>query len=111
MASNAYLPDFQDTVVPGHRAASTVVRSIRPARAAHDTVTSISPERLVAVIGLLALIVFLLASIAGIARAQVRKGKDFRFAQQAAPKQSATVYSSQGGAGRADAGSVVALSD
>lgn len=48
-------------------------------------------------VALVALVVLLLASIAGVAKAQVNKGSDFQFVQQTAPAPSATVYSSRGG--------------
>ena len=48
-------------------------------------------------VALVALVVLVLASIAGVAKAQVNKGSDFQFVQQAAPSPSATVYSNRGG--------------
>ncbi len=68
----------------------------------------LSPARVVAGIGLLALLVWLLAAIASVAQAQVRKGQDFQFAQPpAAPAK--TIYSSRGGTRVNELGPVAAL--
>lgn len=110
MATNTHTPDFQDTLPAAYR--TDAVRRMRNRAADTDGLpTLISPERMVAFIGLLAMVVLLLASIAGVARAQVRKGSDFQFAQQATPAQAATVYSSRGGTSVADLGPVAALSN
>lgn len=66
--------------------------------AAQQRIASISPERLVAFVGLLALVVLLLAAIASVAQAQVRKGEDFQFVRQAPVAQEKALYSSRGGA-------------
>ena len=110
MATNTHTPDFQDTMPAACR--PTTARPPRsPAADADDLVTLISPERVVVVIGLLTMVVLLLASIAGVAQAQVRKGHDFQFAQSPAAPQAATVYSSQGGARVYELGPVAALSN
>ncbi|QTD46135.1 hypothetical protein [Ottowia testudinis] len=97
MATNPQTTDFEDTLTAG--ASDTLASRLNRSDAAAVPVTLISPERLVAVVGVLAMVVLLLASIASVARAQVRKGSEFQFAQQATPAQaSSTVYSSRGGA-------------
>ena len=110
MATNTHTPDFQDTMPAACRANKARPPS-SPAADADDLVTLLSPERVVVVIGLLTMVVLLLASIAGVAQAQVRKGHDFQFAQTPAPTQAATVYSSHGGARVDDLGPVAALSN
>ena len=110
MATNTHTSDFQDTLSAAYR--TDAVRPMRNTAAHMDGLPAlISPERVVAFIGLLAMVVLLLASIAGVARAQVRKGHDFQFVQQAAPAQPATVYSSRGGTRVADLGPVAAPSN
>ena len=66
--------------------------------AAQQRIASISPERLVAFVGLFALVVLLLAAIASVAQAQVRKGEDFQFVRPAPVAQEKALYSSRGGA-------------
>ena len=97
--------------MPASQPRTTPRRPYHPTAEAEGLLALLSPERLVAAIGVFALVVFLLASIAGVARAQARKGSDFQFAQSPAPTQAATVYSSRGGASVAELGPVAALSN
>lgn len=79
-------------------------------RSWREVLNGLSPARVVAGIGLLALLVLLLAAIAGVAQAQVRKGQDFQFAQPPATP-AKTIYSSRGGTRVNDLGPVAALAD
>ncbi|MDO5692214.1 MAG: hypothetical protein Q4G70_07010 [Pseudomonadota bacterium] len=104
MVTNTHTPDIQDTLSPAAWMRSKRGQTIGSI-SSDDLIALISPERLVVFIGLLAVVVLLLASIAGVARAQVRKGHDFRFAEQTAPVLADAVYTDEARVG------VVALSN
>ena len=62
----------------------------------------LSPSRVVLAVACLVAVVMMLATIAGVARAQVHKGQAFNFAEPASPMAAPTLYSSRGGADATD---------
>ncbi|WOP16184.1 hypothetical protein [Ottowia sp. SB7-C50] len=112
MATNTYSigshhsADFQDTVPYAPQRTARPNRDSAPA----SVPRWLSPDRAVLYVALAALVALLLAGIASVAQAQVRKGDEFRFAQQSPTPSGATLYATNGGAAVADLGPVAALS-
>ncbi|HOB66731.1 hypothetical protein [Ottowia sp.] len=100
-------PDFQDTVPAGHRPSTPTMRR---ASAADDALPWLSPQRLVVFAALAALIFVLVAAIASVAQAQVRKGNEFRLAQHTAAPQTAAAETRRANFDVAALGPVAALS-
>lgn len=110
MATQIHSFDFQDTLAQAEPPSTVAPRRLRPPVVPGPA--WLSPRQVVTVVGLVALVVFLLACIAGVAKAQVRKGSEFQFAAQwPVVTAEAKVYSSRGGTHVADLGPVAALSN